>query len=60
MNRDPKKQPNYQKPAMELSVSPQEKVCPKFDAQGIAEFPVGNPHKMGFRVVDNCTEEHIQ
>lgn len=54
------KSPKQEQPVMELSVNPQAKVCPKFDAHGIAEFPVGDPHKMGFRVVDNCTEEHIQ
>lgn len=42
------------------SVDPNAQVCPKFDATGIAMFPVGDPKKMGFRVVDNITEEHIQ
>lgn len=43
-----------------LCVNPADRPCPKFDESGIATFPVGDPKKMGFRVVDNCCEEHIQ
>ncbi len=44
----------------DLCVNPEARVCPLFDATGIATYPVGDPHKMGFPVVDNCTWEHIQ
>lgn len=46
--------------AMEdLRLSPQYRLCNKFDATSIAEFRVANPGEMGVRVVDNCAEEHI-
>lgn len=43
-----------------LSLLPNGAPCSKFDHMGIAQFPLASPEKMGFRVVDNCTEEHIQ
>lgn len=43
----------------DLRLNPQLRLCPKFDAESIAEFPVAPPDEMGFRVVDNCAEEHI-
>lgn len=43
-----------------LSMNPEERLCPRYDEKGIALYQVGNPKEMGFIVVDNCTEEHIQ
>ena len=45
--------------AVDLRLSPQMRLCPKFDADSIATFPVAQPGEMGMRVVDNCAEEHI-
>ena len=45
-------------PSGELSVDPEARVAAKFDAAGIAKFPVAQPGKMGFRVRDDCAEEH--
>ena len=44
----------------DLRLDPQRRLCPKFDAVSLADFPVAQPGEMGFRVVDNCAEEHIQ
>ena len=41
-------------PSGELSVDPEARVAAKFDAAGIAKFPVAQPGKMGFRVLDDC------
>ncbi len=43
----------------DLRLAPQDRLCPKFDEESIALFPVADPGEMGFRVVDNCAEEHI-
>ena len=43
----------------DLSLSPEKRLCSKFDRSGIAEFPVARREDMGLRVVDNCAEEHI-
>ena len=43
----------------DLRLNPEEQLCPKFDQTSIAMFPVADPGEMGFRVVDNCAEEHI-
>ena len=42
-----------------LRLNPHLRLCPKFDPDSIAEFPVGDPGEMGMRVRDNCAEEHI-
>ena len=44
----------------DLRLDPEQRLCPKFDDASIALFPVAQPGEMGFRVVDNCAEEHIQ
>ena len=41
-------------------LDPEERVAPRFDSAGIAKFPVAKPGEMGMRVLDDCTEEHIQ
>ena len=43
-----------------LRLEPEKRLCPIFDPTGIAAFPVANPEQMGFRVLDNFCEEHIQ
>ena len=43
----------------DLRLNPQLRLCAKFDATSIAEFPVSSRDDMGVRVVDNCAEEHI-
>ena len=43
----------------DLRLNPEDQICPKFDQTSIAMFPVADPGEMGFRVVDNCAEEHI-
>ena len=43
----------------DLRLNPHLRLCPKFDSDSIAEFPVAERGKMGVRVVDNCAEEHI-
>ena len=41
-----------------LRIAPEERIASKFDAASIAKFPVAKPGKMGFRVLDDCAEEH--
>ena len=43
----------------DLRLSPELRLCPKFDADSIARFRVAAPGQMGMRVLDNCAEEHI-
>ena len=38
----------------------EKRLCPAFDPETIAVFPVAEPGEMGFRVLDNFCEEHIQ
>lgn len=45
--------------ADDLRVSPELRLCPKFDSTSIANFPVASRDQMGMRVLDNCAEEHI-
>lgn len=42
-----------------LRLNPQLRLCAKFDSASIAKFPVASEKKMGFRVLDNCAEDHI-
>lgn len=42
-----------------LRLSPEKRLCSRFDADSIAEYSVADPGEMGFRVVDNCAEEHM-
>ena len=44
----------------DLRLEPEQRVCPKFDAESIARFPLAKPGEMGFRVLDNAAEENIQ
>ena len=43
-----------------LRLEPEKRLCPAFDLETIAVFPVAEPGEMGFRVLDNFCEEHIQ
>ena len=43
----------------DLRLSPEKRLCPKFDAQSLARFPVAGEEEMGVSVVDNCAEEHM-
>ncbi len=52
-----KKKPK--KPLGDLRLDPERRLCAKFDADSIVKFPVAERGKMGFRVEDNCAEEHI-
>lgn len=47
------------KPIDDLRMSPEKRLCNKFDATSVAEFPVAKLGEMGVRVADNCAEEHI-
>lgn len=53
VNNRPSKTPS-------LRIEPEKRLCPAFDPVSIATFPVATPGEMGFRVVDNFCEEHIQ
>lgn len=43
-----------------LWIEPEKRLCPAFDPVSIATFPVAEPEEMGYRVLDNFCEEHIQ
>ena len=43
----------------ELRISPDKRLVEKFDAGNMAEFPIASESEMGFRVMDDCAEEHI-
>ena len=41
-------------------LDPETRLAPRFDSATIAKFPIAEPGEMGFRVLDDFTEEHIQ
>ncbi|MFI3254652.1 MAG: hypothetical protein R3Y63_09995 [Eubacteriales bacterium] len=41
-------------------LNPETRLCPKFDEKGIAQYQLASAEKMGFRVLDNCAQEHMQ
>ena len=43
-----------------LRLEPEKRLCPIYDPVTIAEYPVAAPGEMGFRVLDDFCEEHIQ
>ncbi len=43
-----------------LRLDPELRLCPQFDSESIALFPLASREEMGFRVLDNFCEEHIQ
>ena len=54
----PQKKSRSRTPA--LRIEPEKRLCPAFDPVSIATFPVAEPEEMGYRVLDNFCEEHIQ
>ena len=48
-----------QVPTVDLRLDPEARLCPQFDSVSIKKFAAPDPGEMGFRVVDNCAEEHI-
>ena len=43
-----------------LRVEPEKRLCPEYDPVTIKRYRAPSPEKMGFRVLDNFCEEHIQ
>lgn len=43
-----------------LRLEAEKRMCPIFDPVTIAKFPVADTEKMGYRVLDNFCEEHIE
>ena len=43
-----------------LRLEPEKRLCPLYDPDSIAKYHVADPDEMGFRVLDNFCEEHIQ
>ena len=43
-----------------VRLDPEERLCPTFDSTSIKLFRAPEPGEMGFRVLDNFPEEHIQ
>ncbi len=43
-----------------LRIEPEKRLCPLFDPVTIATYPLATSEEMGFRVLDNFCEEHIQ
>jgi len=41
-------------------LDPEAALCPAFDSTSIKLFRAPDPEEMGFRVLDNFPEEHIQ
>ena len=46
-------------PTVDLRLNPEARLCPQFASVSIKKFAAPDPGEMGFRVVDNCAEEHI-
>lgn len=55
-----KKNRNKQKQEANPRLDPETRLAPRFDSVTIAKFPIAEPGEMGFRVLDDFTEEHIQ
>ena len=55
-----KKKKPKKTPGENLRLDPDKRLAPLFDSTSIALFPVAEPEEMGFRVLDNVTEENIQ
>ena len=43
----------------DIRLDPQSRLCPRYDHDSIALYPIARPGEMGFRVVDNFAEEHM-
>ena len=55
-----KKSKKKEPPEPDPRLDPETRLAPRFDSVGIAKFPIAAPGEMGFRVLDDFTEEHIQ
>ena len=55
-----KKKKQSAEPGENLRLDPETRLAPRFDSASIALFPLAEPGEMGLRVLDDCTEEHIQ
>ncbi len=55
-----KKRKQRPESADSLRLDPETRLAPRFDSVSVARFPIAAPQEMGFRVLDDCTEEHIQ
>lgn len=55
-----KKKNKKQRQEPDPRLDPETRIAPRFDSTGIARFPIAAPGEMGFRVLDDVTEEHIQ
>ena len=56
MSRKAKKK----EPEINPRLDPETRLAPRFDSVGITKFPIAEPGEMGFRVLDDFTEEHMQ
>lgn len=43
-----------------LRLEPEKRICPIVDPDSIYKYPLATRQEMGFRVLDNFPEEHIQ
>ena len=43
-----------------LRLEPEKRICPIVDPVSIYKYPLATSEVMGFRVLDNFPEEHIQ
>lgn len=43
-----------------VRIDPEQRLCPEYDSTSVKLFRAPEPGEMGFRVVDNFPEEHIQ
>ncbi len=53
-----KKKKQKAEPSDSLRLDPETRLAPRFDSVSIARFPIAAPGEMGFRVLDDFTEEH--
>ena len=56
MSKKNKRQKQESNPRLD----PETRLAPRFDSVTIAKYPIAEPREMGFRVLDDFTEEHIQ
>ena len=53
------KRKKEEQPGGNFRLDPEQRLCSKFDSTSIAMFNVSKPGTMGYRVVDDCAEEHM-
>lgn len=47
-----------EQPESQPRLDPEQRLAPQFDSTSIKKFDAPECGKMGFRVLDNCAEEH--